>query len=173
MPHIHTNPGEYDFCASAFIVRLDPDEPRLLLHRHKKLGTFIQFGGHVETKENPWQALDHELREESGYELAQLRLLQPPYTLRSLSGVVLHPTTVTAMSHDFDENHKHTDLEYAFTTTQRPRHSIAQGESQEIRGFTRSELDDPSFEIPDNVREIGVFILEVCLEKWDSVDPPV
>ncbi len=54
MSHIHTNTGEHDFCASGSIVRLDStDVPKILLHKHKKLGVFIQFGGHVELNENP------------------------------------------------------------------------------------------------------------------------
>ena len=36
MPHINTKPGQHDFTASAFIVRLDRSEPQVLLHLHKK-----------------------------------------------------------------------------------------------------------------------------------------
>lgn len=35
MSHIHTNPGEHDLAASAFIIRTDAPEPQLLLHVHK------------------------------------------------------------------------------------------------------------------------------------------
>lgn len=171
MPHIHTGPGEHDQTASAFIVRIDGDEPRLLLHRHKKLGVFIQFGGHVEVNENPWQALAHEVREESGYELGQLTLLQPPHVPRSLTGVVLHPTPAALMTHDFSESHNHTDHQFAFTTLQTPAHPVAEGESEEIREFTRAELLDPKASIPENVREMSIFILDTCLKWWEPVDP--
>lgn len=53
MPHIHTEPGQHDHTASAYIVRLDEAEPALILHRHKILGQYLQFGGHVELDENP------------------------------------------------------------------------------------------------------------------------
>jgi len=171
MPHLHTEPGQHDLCASAYIVRLDGNEPRVLLHKHKKLGTFIQFGGHVELDENPWRALRHELVEESGYHLEQLSLLQPPHAIKKLTGARLHPMPVVLMTHDFDETHKHTDLEFAFTTRVEPAEAIGEGESKEIQGFTRTELDDPGLAIPDNVRETATFILEVCLESWESVDP--
>lgn len=46
MAHIHTNPGEHDLTASAFIVRDDFAKPRLMLHMHKKLGVLLQPGGH-------------------------------------------------------------------------------------------------------------------------------
>ncbi len=32
----------------------------------------MQVGGHIELDETPWQAVEHELREESGYTLAEL-----------------------------------------------------------------------------------------------------
>ena len=71
MPHIHTLPGEHDATASAYIVRTDLGEPAIMLHRHKKLDTMLQFGGHVELHENPLEAIAHELREESGYDFRQ------------------------------------------------------------------------------------------------------
>lgn len=82
MAHIHTNPGEHDLTASAFIVRDDFEEPRLLLHMHKKLHILLQPGGHVELNENPWQAIEHELREETGYTFDELEVLQPKDRLR-------------------------------------------------------------------------------------------
>jgi hypothetical protein len=49
MAHIHTEPGQHDFTASAFIIRLDRlderGQPKLLLHKHKKLHKLLQFGG--------------------------------------------------------------------------------------------------------------------------------
>ena len=45
MAHIHTEPGQHDFTASAFIIRTDTPEPKLLLHRHKLVGKYLQIGG--------------------------------------------------------------------------------------------------------------------------------
>lgn len=171
MPHIHTRFGEHDFCASAYIVRLDGDEPKVLLHKHKKLGSFLQFGGHVELDENPWQALRHELAEESGYSFDQLTLLQPPHVPKRLSGAKLHPTPLVLMTHDFNESHKHSDIEYVFTTTEEPAGKINADESQEVRAFTRIELNDSEAQIPQNVRETAIFILDVCLSAWETADP--
>lgn len=77
MAHIHTEPGQHDHTASGFIVRTDTPEPTLILHRHKKTGKYMQFGGHIELDETPWQAVRHELMEESGYDLSDLQILQP------------------------------------------------------------------------------------------------
>ena len=69
MGHIHNGLNDHDFTVSAFIIRKDKNVNKLLLHRHKKLGKYIQIGGHVEVSENPIQALAHELKVESGYDL--------------------------------------------------------------------------------------------------------
>ena len=66
MAHVHTQYGEHDQTASAFIVRTDTEQPKLLLHLHKKLGVLLQPGGHVELQENQWQAICHEIQEETG-----------------------------------------------------------------------------------------------------------
>lgn len=69
MPHIHTKPGQYDHTVTAYIVRTDGDDPKVLLHMHRKLGMLLPPGGHVELDETPWAAMAHELTEESGYTL--------------------------------------------------------------------------------------------------------
>src|SRR3712207_4516473 len=104
MPHIHTQPGEHDFTASGFIIRTDLEEPKIILHMHKKLGVYLQFGGHVETREDPWQAVTHELREESGYDMDQLKVLQPRDSIKRLSGIKLHPTPFYLNTHNFNES---------------------------------------------------------------------
>jgi 8-oxo-dGTP pyrophosphatase MutT (NUDIX family) len=76
MAHIHTEPNQHDFTASAFIVRDDMDEPRVLLHMHRKLGRLLQPGGHIELHEHPWDSIAHELQEETGYMLADVEVLQ-------------------------------------------------------------------------------------------------
>src|SRR3954465_16018556 len=91
MPHIHTEPGQHDHTVSAYIFRTDFSEPKVMLHLHKKHGTYMQFGGHIELNENPWQAITHELREEAGYELDELFILQPHQRLMHLSrGAIAH-----------------------------------------------------------------------------------
>jgi 8-oxo-dGTP diphosphatase len=171
MPHLHTQPGQYDATVSAFIVRLDTPEPSVMLHRHKKLKTYFQFGGHVELSENPWQAITHEIAEESGYVMEQLAVLQPHPRLVGLTGAVLHPYPVCLQTHRFAGlDHYHSDTSYAFVAREPPRHSVAVGESPHIELFTATELRDiaPSM-IVENVREIGLFVLEHCLSEWEHV----
>lgn len=152
-------------------MRTDFDEPKIMLHLHKKLGKYMQFGGHVELHENPWQALIHETQEESGYELKQLKLLQPKERIKKLTGSIAHPVPMCINTHPFkDDTHFHIDIEYAFVTDQEPLHEVGDDESHEFAFFTRSEIvqlgDDKIFE---NTREIVLFFFDVCLPKWERV----
>lgn len=172
MPHLHTKPGHHDATASAFIIRLEGKEPRVMLHQHKKLGVYLQFGGHVEWHENPWQAITHELEEESGYSMEQLKILQPKIRIKHLKGVLLHPVPIHFMTHPFPGmNHYHTDTAFAFTTNELPANSIAEGESAIMKLFTLKQLRElPSGQIPENVRDTGIFALETVLHEWEAVD---
>lgn len=68
----HFAPGH--FTASAFVV--SPDEDQLLLIRHRKLGMWLQPGGHIEpTDRDLVAAASRELREETG--LAQFTVRDP------------------------------------------------------------------------------------------------
>lgn len=172
MPHIHTKPGQHDHTVSAYIIRLDGDEPRILLHRHKKMGVYMQFGGHVELNETPWQAISHELWEESGYSLGQLSILQPKQRITKLTRSTSHPQPVNINTHSVDSEgkHFHTDVVYAFVTYENPRSTPGDGESSDIRSFTKAELQSLSpQEVFENVREIGQFILEGPLNNWDKI----
>ncbi len=171
MPHIHTEPGQHDHTASGYIIRVDLPEPALVLHRHKILGVYMQFGGHVELNETPWQAAAHEVQEESGYELSQLKILQPKHTLKTATGIKIHPVPACYMTHPFNDTHYHTDAEYAFTTTEPPAHPIGENESLDIRTFTAKEIGAlSSKEMFANTREVSLYILEVILKEWEPVD---
>jgi 8-oxo-dGTP pyrophosphatase MutT (NUDIX family) len=170
MAHIHTGEGEHDLTVSAFIVRADFEEPKILLHKHRKLGKWLQFGGHVELKENPWQALTHELLEESGYALTQLVLLQPQTRMKKITKAVLHPQPININTHDFDDTHKHIDIEYAFITDEPPQHPVGQDESELFQTFSPQELAKlTSDEIYDGTRDICDYILRVCVPEWDRI----
>jgi len=173
MSHIHTNPGEHDQTASAFIIRTDTAEPELLLHVHKKLGVLLQPGGHIELNETPWQAICHEITEETGYKLDQLKILQPKLRIKNIGNAVLHPQAFAHNTHAFgnDGVHKHTDLSYAFTTQEEPSGKPGEGESVNLRWVNLEELKSlESNQIFDNVRKIGEFVLTQILKNWEQVE---
>lgn len=171
MPHIHTEPGQYDFTTSGYIVRLDQPEPAVMLHKHRLLKTYLQFGGHVELDEDPWKALVHELKEESGYEISQLELLQPRVKLLKLPGANLHPYPLNLITHTFTGlDHYHTDIAYAFVTKELPKLAVGKKESGEFKLFTRSELKKaPASELHDDIKKVCLFILDECLKNWKRV----
>lgn len=173
MPHIHTNPGEHDHTVSAYIIRLDFNEPKIMLHLHKKVHVYLNFGGHIEINENPWQAIEHEILEESGYEINQLKVLQPKNRIKRLTDNLLHPTPLTYGTHDISEiaesTHLHTDSSFVFVTNEPPAHKIPAGESQDIIILSRDEIANH-----DNVglfvKEASKYIFEEVLPNWEQVD---
>lgn len=173
MPHIHTEPGHHDHTVSAFIVRTDGETPKILLHKHRLLNMYMHFGGHIELHEQPWRAIIHEIREESGYDMSQLLLLQPKRRLKKLTGVTLHPQPVCHLTHKFAKlDHSHTDLTYAFIAKSAPKHLVAEGESKELKLFSEKELlkltkDD----IQADLKEIALYVLREIVPEWEPVDP--
>ena len=171
MGHIHTKPGEHDHTASAFIVNVSSGEPKIILHMHKKLHKLLQFGGHIETLETPWQAVTHEILEESGYEMSQLKILQPKGRLEVAPGSVVHPAPIYHQTHPFSEDHFHTDVAYAFVTTEEPLHPVADDELGLLREFTRQELVElPDDEIFESVRSACIYVFDVCLPEWEQLE---
>ncbi len=170
MPHIHTNPGQHDLTVTAFIVRTDTSEPQVLLHMHKKLKVLLPVGGHVELNETPWQAIAHELEEESGYKLEQLDVLQPKSRIRSLKSVDLHPYPLAINTHPIPDNHFHTDIEYAFVAHGDPSGIIGEGESADMRWVTRAELETlDGMDVVIDTKQAYLFILDEALNEWEHI----
>ena len=173
MPHIHTKPGQIDQSATAFIIRTDFTEPKILLHVHRKLGSLLPPGGHVELDETPWMAMAHELREESGYSLDELMVLQPKIRLKHLSGITLHPLPLVSNTHDIPGDHFHTDLDYLFIASAPAKCKPDEGETVEMLWLTRNEVVAlPKGKIYKNTREIALFIFDEVLGSDDFEQVP-
>jgi len=165
MAHIHTQPGQHDLTVSAYIFRLDPDEPKVILHRHKKHQNYLQFGGHVELSENPWQAVLRELEEESGYWPEQIQVLQPPQHIKGAR--FTHPHPLCILTYPAGDKHKHTDICFAFTTNENPKSIIGRDESNDIISLTQHEFEALSKdEMFENARDVITFIFQVALTEW-------
>lgn len=144
---------------------------------HRRLNKYLQFGGHVELNEHPWAALEHELSEESGYDLSQLKLLQPGLPIikhKNYRGAVAHPIPFTLGSYQFAlTDHLHTDIAYAFITDQEPKDKPLDDESNDIALFTRQEIEDlqDPERIPSNAKTIILFAFDNIVGNWKPVDP--
>lgn len=173
MPHIHTDSGGHDHTVSAYIIRLDFDEPKLVLHLHKKIGTYLNFGGHIEINENPWQAISHEILEESGYGMDQLKILQPKNRIKNISGNIVHPIPLTYGTHDISEiaqsSHFHTDTSFVFITGESPAHKISEGESTDILTIGLEEVMSRN-DIKQYIKEVFSYIINEVLPNWEALD---
>lgn len=96
----------------------------VLLHRHKRLGLWLQPGGHLEPGETPWAAARREAEEETG-----LRF-QPWPSAPRLAHVDVHAG---------GRGHTHLDLRYLLHVQGDPTPRPPAGESQTVRWFTWSE----------------------------------
>lgn len=171
MPHIHTAPGQHDLVVSAFIIRLDQGEPKVLLHMHRKHHVLMQIGGHMELDETPWQAIAHELREECGYKLEDLQVLQPDAEPVEIDNVVTHPTPVLACTYKMPDEHFHSDLSWAFVTDRDPAENIGAGESSDIRWLSLAELREQASKglAAKDVAEIYGLIVSRYLRTWHRI----
>jgi len=92
----------------------------VVLHRHKRLGIWLQPGGHIEAGETPWQAALREAHEETGLEV------------RHAGGA---PLLVHADVHPGPRGHTHLDLRYLLEARSETLAPLP-GESQAVRWFT-------------------------------------
>lgn len=97
--------------ASAIVVS---DDCSVVVHRHKRLGIYLQPGGHVDGEESPEQAASRELAEETGLELKADRLVHVDV-------------------HEGPRGHVHLDLRYLFRLHTTPVFRPASGESNDVR----------------------------------------
>jgi 8-oxo-dGTP pyrophosphatase MutT (NUDIX family) len=97
--------------------------PGVVLHRHKRMGIWLQPGGHLEPGETPWQAAWREAAEETGL------------TLRHPAG---GPRLVHVDVHAAPLGHVHLDLRYLLLAADADP-APTPGESQDVRWFTWPE----------------------------------
>ena len=161
MPHIHTQPNQHDMTVSGYIVRTDGDEPLCLVHMHKKMGKLMQVGGHIELNETPWQAIAHELEEESGYQLHELEVVQHTADRVVESHNISHPVPFLMNTHNVGDDHYHSDLCYGFVAQGTPLGAVSGDESVDLRWLSLDELRRQSIDgdVLDDVYQIYSFLL--------------
>ncbi|MGM0616706.1 MAG: NUDIX hydrolase [Actinomycetota bacterium] len=99
------------------------EDHRILLHRHKRLGRWLQPGGHLDVGETPWDAAVRETLEETG--LA---------TRHPAGG----PRLLHVDVHEGPRGHVHLDLRYLLHGDAEVALTPAAGESPEVAWWTTS-----------------------------------
>lgn len=131
--------------ASAAIV--DPDQKRALLHYHKRLGRWLQVGGHAEYETGFAAVALREAREETGLpDLAHI----PPSDAPAPVDYDVH--TIPQRG-DMPE-HLHLDLRYVLATHQPDALAPSKGESTRFRWLSYSDVLNMDLEIDDSLRRL-------------------
>jgi len=152
MAHIHE---KIDFTASVYIVKDDC----VLLHKHKKLGTWLQPGGHIELDEDPNQAAMREAKEETGFDVEligsgsatryndRIKDLVPPMFLNR---------------HAFDDTHEHIDFSYFGRVI---GGELIPEDGVEMRWISREEIDSNNLQLNEATRHHALAALDYFAQQ--------
>jgi 8-oxo-dGTP pyrophosphatase MutT (NUDIX family) len=121
---------------------------KVLLHRHKKRGSLLPVGGHLDRDELPQEAALREAREEAGLEIQ----LHDADNLRfSDVQTLMRPAHMLLV--DMNPGHQHIDfIFYATSASDRVRPAV--GESPQLQWYDRDEL--LSTPMPENIRGLAL-----------------
>ena len=142
MPHIHE---KVDFTVEVFILYKNT----VLLRKHDKYKVWLSVGGHIELDEDPNQAAIREVREEVGLPISLAGTIFDSGKDKDFKEL-LPPRFLNR--HRINETHEHVTIVYFATT---PTDKIEQGNtevSDALHWFTAADLDDPKYELRDNIR---------------------
>lgn len=96
----------------------------VVLHRHKRMGIWLQPGGHVDGREAPYDAAQRETHEETGLVASHLD----------------HgPTLLHLDVHPAPRGHRHLDVRYLLVADRAQALAPAQGESPDVAWFGLAE----------------------------------
>ena len=124
--HRHSFPGH--FTGSALVV--SADGARVLLHHHRKLDRWMQFGGHCDGEEDVLAVARREALEESGIEGLAVVSAEP---------LDLDIHEIPARPAIGEPVHFHYDIRYLFFAPPNAQFTISE-ESKELRWFTAQEV---------------------------------
>ena len=150
MPHIH---DKIDFTVEVFIVHDD----KVLLRKHDKYKIWLSIGGHVELDEDPNQTVVREAKEEVGLNITLVGKAPGLNDSQDYKELV---SPVFLNRHRINDTHEHVTLTY-FATSKSADVVQGIGEvSEELRWFTKEELDDPKYDIKEHIKQYAKAALE-------------
>jgi len=141
-----------DFTISCYIVH----DNKVVLILHKQLNKWLPVGGHIELDEDPEQALIREVKEETGLDI-KVYGMKPDIISKDVKFLYC---PVYLDIHKINDSHRHVGMVY-FATSASSSLNLAEDEHNEIRWFSKKELNDPKFNIKPDVK----YYAEKALEK--------
>ena len=147
MAHIHE---KIDFTASVYLVH----EGKVLLHKHKKLGFWVQPGGHIELDEDPNQAAIREAKEETGYDVELIGNPQLSPVSSDQSGDLIPPKFLNR--HRFNDRHEHIDFVYFGRVKSG---ELLPEDGAEMRWVGREEIENNTLDLKPDVRAYALTAL--------------
>jgi len=140
LAHIHY---AIDFTVACYVVKGE----QVLLVFHRALQKWLPVGGHIDSGEDPDQALLREIWEETGLKVDVVADRAP--IVDETARALYTPAHVNV--HRITDTHSHVvNIYYAWWKGGEP--VLAEREHQQIRWFSKQELTDPQFGIKPDVR---------------------
>ena len=130
------------FCVSVYVY--NPKSRKFLLIKHRKLGKWIQPGGHIEPNEGPAEAALRETFEETGLNV-KLVGKKFPREQDFISPLALQKNIV-------EENHIHIDFVYLAYPKESQMEIINYNETEGLEWFTLDQIVNDNFETFDDVK---------------------
>lgn len=137
------------FTATVLIVHHN----RVLLHRHKKFGSLLPVGGHIDRDELPEEAALREAKEEAGLDIA---LYNPDTATFPDKRLLIRPVHMLLIN--INEFHQHIDFLF-YARAQTDQLAPLDGESDQLFWLTRDEV--LGAKMPENVRILALEALEI------------
>lgn len=141
------------FTATAYIAAKIDTEIKILLHEHKKLNLWVGIGGHIETDENPAEAVTREVKEETSLEIQLISQTQRPLLEETEATEVPLPIMLLEElipTYDTESTHIHIDHIYA-AITKNPQAILM---SEQFKWFNKSQIANLSGKTAGQIKEI-------------------
>ena len=153
MAHIHEL---IDLTLSVYIVHKN----KVLMIDHKTLGTWLPIGGHVELDEDTDEAIEREIKEESGL---SVKLYGSRHKKLSENS---KPLTVPQFIdiHRIEGKHRHLNLTF-FAYSKSDKVKLASKEHNDIKWFTAKELKSRDLRIRPWIRIFALQALKFFGKK--------
>lgn len=153
MPHIHE---KIDFTVEVFVVYNN----KVLLRKHDKYGIWLSVGGHIELEEDSNKAAVREVKEEVGLEVQLYH--EGQLTEREGYKELIPPQFMNR--HRINNSHEHVTLVY-FARANTDKLILSETEkSDACRWFTEEELNDPQYQLNNEIKIYARSALEKLVE---------